>query len=181
MMKKICIVFLSALMFNFAVAQTDEASEKRRIAKEILTETMGEADFKKMPQQLAPVLMDQFKAVFQRQNPPLSAQQVARISEVFGKIIIEDLDSYMTSAMPVLSNTMEAFYVERFSLEELKEVHRFHSSPVGKKQMRVTMEELPRLMAPIMSQAQNIGPRIAPRMQQAIRQLQAEGVLPASR
>jgi hypothetical protein len=180
-MKKFWIAFISALMLNVAVAQTDEASEKRRFAKEILSATMSEADLKKMTQQLAPVLMDQFKAAFQKQTPQISTQQVNRISEVFGKIIIEDLDAYMTSALPLIASTVEAFYVERFSLEELKEVHSFQTSPLGKKQMRVTMEELPRMMAPIMSQAQNIGPRIAPRLQDAIRQLQAEGVLPASR
>jgi uncharacterized protein len=70
------------------------------------------------------VLSDQARTLFTRSNPSL----VVEIDEVVGQVALD-----LAKRRPELERELERVWAARFSEEELKEITRFYTSPVGRK------------------------------------------------
>ena len=82
----------------------------------------------------------------------------------------------MKAMKPALYAAMTQLYTERFSVGEIEELQRFYASPVVRKATTLTMEEMPRLMQPMMAGMRDWAPKIQERMQAAQATLKAEGI-----
>jgi len=82
----------------------------------------------------------------------------------------------MKAMKPALYAAMTQLYTERFSVGEIEELQRFYASSVVRKATTLTMEEMPRLMQPMMAGMRDWAPKIQERMQAAQATLKAEGI-----
>jgi ribosomal protein S13 len=162
-------------------AQQSDVAQKQKLAKELIEVTGSLDEIKKVGSQMSGVIRQQIVTDLQRRLPQLTNQQVTRISEVMSKVVTDEMNVAMMEMVPAMMQSLEAVYVSKFTLEELTEIHRFHLSPAGRKSQSMVMNELPQLLAPVMTQISSVGQRIAPRMQSAMQQLFDEGILPRPR
>jgi hypothetical protein len=175
-MKKLFLVWLTLWITTSASAQVSDHEQKRLLAKEILEAQGSVSQMQKLGTQMGSIMNQQFATMIRQNAPHLTVAQQQRASEVMSSVVSKELSSYITGMMPPLLSSMENLYVNRFSLEELREVHRFATSPVAKKNMQVVIDDLPALMAPIMNEAAMMGQKIAPKIAQAFRELEKEGI-----
>jgi hypothetical protein len=173
------ILFLATLFIQgTAIAQTSETAQKQKMARELM-EVMGSTDeLKKITSQMSTVIRQQLMTDLQRRAPQLNTVQLNRASDVMSKVISDEINISMSEMLPAMMQSFENLYATKFSLEELTELHRFMLSPIGRKNQSMVINELPQVMTPVMTQISNIAPRMAPKLQAAMKQLVDEGTLP---
>jgi hypothetical protein len=106
----------------------------------------------------------------------LSAAQQQRAAEVLSEAVTEGMTEMLKEVMPGMYATMVDIYVERFTLAELQEVRRFYVSATGRKSMTVMLEDMPRVMQPMMQAMQTQAPKLQLRMEAAAAKLRGEGI-----
>jgi len=109
-------------------------------------------------------------------NERLTAAQKERAVQVMSQAATEAVRELVREALPAMFGAMEDLYVERFSLPELQEVQRFYSSAVGRKSMTVMMDDIPRMMQPMMKTMRDRGQQIQQRLEAAVQRLREEGI-----
>ena len=168
-----------ALFFAFAgpaLAQDADAAQKRKLIAEIFAVQMDGFSEKKLLEQLEPLLRKQFETAIAPSTANLTSQQRSRVTDVFVKLMREELDGYLRTAMPNMIAGFENMYLTKLSSNELVELHKFLTSDLGKKQAKMTLEELPRLMEPVMQASAQMGQRIGPKMAAEFLKLESEGI-----
>lgn len=177
MLKKYFLI-VALLCFSAAAvqAQDADATQKRKLIAEIFAVQMDGFSEKKLIEQLAPILRRQFETSLASSTTHLIAQQRTRVTDVFVKVMREDLTGYLDTAMPNMITAIESMYLKRFSKVELFELHRFITSDLGKKQAKVTLEDLPQLMEPIMQASAQMGQRMGPKLAAEFLKLESEGI-----
>lgn len=159
-----------------AVPAANDTPETRRAAADRLVQTMDDLTG---PKRMMAGMKGMVQAPLQQalaQNPRLSPVQRQRASEVLGAAMTEALTEAMGSVMPAVYGAMTQLYVDRFTLAEIEELNAFYGSAVVRKATLLTMDEMPRLMQPMMQSMQLLGPQIQQRMDAATEQLKREGI-----
>ncbi len=106
----------------------------------------------------------------------LTPAQQQRAVDVMSEEMTAAVMEMMREVMPTVYTAMENVYVQKFSLAELQELQRFYAGALGRKSVNVMMEDLPRLMQPMMSSLQAQAPRLQQRMEAVAERLRAEGI-----
>lgn len=106
----------------------------------------------------------------------LTPAQRQRAVDVMSQEMTAAMTEMMREVMTTMYTAMEDVYVQNFSIGELQEVHRFYTSTLGRKSMNVMMEDLPRLMQPLMARMQAQAPKLQQRLEAAAESLRAEGI-----
>jgi hypothetical protein len=159
-----------------AAQAVDDTPQTRRVAADRLVQTMDELTG---PKRMMAGMQGMMQAPMQQalaQNPRLTPAQQQRASEVLSKAMTESLTETMGSVMPAVYSAMTQMYVERFTLAEIEQLNAFYASAVVRKATVMSIEEMPRLMQPMMQSMQQIGPQIKQRMDAASEQLKREGI-----
>lgn len=104
------------------------SSEKERLANRYLRARLNEEALKG----LSPDQMDELIGKIRRKNPEITDAQFRRLREL------------MEPKLPLVADriilSMSKAYAERFTVPELREMVRFHESPVGQKIRRLSLE-----------------------------------------
>ena len=159
-----------------AAQAVDDTPQTRRAAADRLVQTMDELTG---PKRMMAGMQGMMQAPMQQalaQNPRLTPAQQQRASEVLSKAMTESLTETMGSVMPAVYGAMTQRYVERFTLAEIEQLNAFYGSAVVRKATVMSIEEMPRLMQPMMQSMQQIGPQIKQRMDAAAAELKREGI-----
>lgn len=176
-LRRLSATLLLVLCTAAPVAQAAEDSpQTRRAAAERLVQTMDDLTG---PKRMMAGMQGMVQAPLQQalaQNPRLQPAQRQRASEVLGAAMTEALTEAMGSVMPAIYGAITQLYVDRFTLTEIEELNAFYSSAVVRKATVLTLDEMPRLMQPMMQSMQLMGPRIQQRMDAATEQLRREGI-----
>jgi hypothetical protein len=163
------------LATGVAQAQSDTA-EARRKAAEQLVRTVDQLSG---PERM----MGNVKGMMQgsllqnvRNSSHLSAAQQERAADLMATEMTAAIGDLMKEMLPAVYAAMVDVYVQRFSLAEINALQRFYDSSAGRKATTVMIEDMPRLMQPMMQSLQAQGPRIEERMKGVIERLRAEGI-----
>lgn len=175
MIRKLTLTALIVLSFC-AQAQTADTPETRKTAAEKLIQSVDDL---MGPERMMQGMRGAMQAPLMeglRNHPKLSDAQKKRAAQVMGDEMGGVMGEMMTAMKPALYAAMTQLYTERFSVGEIEELQRFYASPVVRKATTLTMEEMPRLMQPMMAGMRDWAPKIQERMQAAQATLKAEGI-----
>ncbi len=111
-----------------------------------------------------------------RSNPRLTPAQQQRAADVMVKTVVDATAELMKELMPGVYAAVTEVYVERFTVSEIQAVQAFYDSPAGRKSVTVMMDDMPRLMQPMVQSLQSRMPALQQRIQAAVQQLKAEGI-----
>lgn len=173
----LCGLLSAVLLWTAAPAAqpAEDGPEARRAAAASLVETVNQqvgAD--RMMGNMQQVLQAQMLQLVQR-NGRLTPAQQERAAEVLSGEMSTVMSDTMTRIMPGVNAAMVDLYVERFTVAELTELQRFYESPLGLKAFAV-MDDLPRLMQPMMQSLQDMQPVLSRRLEAAVERLRLEGI-----
>jgi hypothetical protein len=169
------LLMLTVLAGPAAQAQTDTA-ETRRDAAKALIKAMDELTG---PERSIRATNGAMRQGMQQQlaaDQRLTPAQKQRAADVMTEEMTAAVTDMMREVMPTVYAGMEAVYVQHFSLLELQELQRFYTSPLGRKSVNVMMEDMPRLMQPMLGAVQAQAPKLQQRMEAASERLRAEGI-----
>lgn len=158
-----------------AAQPADDTPAARRAAAASLVEMVNQqvgAD--KMIGNMQQLLQAQMLQLVQR-NERLTPAQQERAAEVLSREMSTVMSETMTGIMPGVNTAMIDLYVERFTVAEITELQRFYESPLGMKAFAV-MDDLPRLMQPMMQSLQDMQPVLTRRLEAAVERLRLEGI-----
>lgn len=158
-----------------AWAQPD-TPQSRRAAADALVKSIN--DFAG-PERIMKMMQSNIEAATLQQvrsATHLTAAQQERVSTVLSAEMSAAMSDLFKEIMPGMIESITNLYVERFSLAELQELLRFHTSAVGVKSMTVMMDDMPRMMQPMMRTVETLAPRLAQRMQAVQARLKDEGI-----
>jgi hypothetical protein len=175
MIRKLTLTALIALSFC-AKAQTADTPETRKTAAEKLIQSVDDL---MGPERMMQGMRGAMQAPLMeglRNHPKLSDAQKKRAAQVMGDEMGGVMGEMMKAMKPALYAAMTQLYTERFSVGEIEELQRFYASSVVRKATTLTMEEMPRLMQPMMAGMRDWAPKIQERMQAAQATLKAEGI-----
>jgi hypothetical protein len=167
----LCLAFGQA-----AFAQTDTPESRREAAQALIKsfdDLMG-------PERMATMMKGSMNAPMQQAlqaHPTLTPAQRQRAAQV----VTDEMDPVMAEmfkqVMPAMYAAMTQMYAERFTLAEIQELQRVYTSPTVRKATVLGMEELPRLMQPMMGSFQQWAPKMRAASQRADQRLRAEGIV----
>jgi hypothetical protein len=165
----------SAIAVAPAWAQSDTPQDRRAVAEALVksvSEFAGpERMLKTMQSSVEASLLQQVRAAAH-----LTPAQQERAAAALSAEMTAAMSDSLKDLMPGMLEVMTKVYVERFSVAELQELLRFHTSAVGIKSMTVMMDDMPRMMQPVMQNMQAQMPRMAQRMQAVQAKLKEEGI-----
>lgn len=159
-----------------AQAQTADSPEARKSAAEALIRSVDDL---MGPERMLQGMRGAMQAPLLeglRNHPRLSEAQKQRAAQVMGDEMGAAMGEMMTAFKPGLYAAMTQLYTERFSVAEIEELQRFYASPVVRKSTTLSMEEMPRLMQPLMAGMRDWAPKLQARMEAARATLRAEGI-----
>jgi hypothetical protein len=175
-MKKITLLLAFLAFQAFANAQNESLEVRKKLALEIISTQNETMDLPKLFTNIAKLTSQQTAALLRSKNKELSEVQLNRSSQLLENAIAGEMQEMVSQIQPKIVDAALALYLRSFNLEEMQELHRFYLSPVGKKVMGTTMQELPNLMTTIMPDASVVGQKIATALQKAYAQLDSEGI-----
>ncbi len=158
-----------------AWAQADSPEARRSVAKALIKAV----DELSGPERTMKVVSTSIYQALQQQigaNERLTSAQKERAAQVMSQEATAAVGELVREAVPAMYAAMEDLYVERFSLLELQEVQRFYSSIAGRKSMSVMMDDMPRMMQPMMKTMRDRSPQVQQRLEAAVQRLRAEGI-----
>ena len=158
-----------------ALAQTD-TPDSRRTAAQALVKSM---DALAGPDRVLATMRAGMQAPIMhsiRSQPNLTEAQQKRAAEVMVGTLADAMGELMKELMPATYAAMTEIYVDRFTLAEIQAVQAFYDSPAGRKSVTVMMEDMPRMMQPIMQAMQSRTQQLQQRIQAAVQQLKSEGI-----
>lgn len=171
----LAVMTASLLAISPAWAQSDTPQARRAVADALVksvNEFAGPERIMKMMQTNTEAgALQQVRAASH-----LTVAQQERVAAVLSAEMTIAVSEMFKDLMPGMVELMTNPYVDRFSLAELQELQRFHTSPVGVKSMTVMMDDMPRVMQPMMQAVQAQTPRLVQRMQAAQAKLKDEGI-----
>lgn len=165
----------SLLAISPAWAQSDTPQARRAVADALVKSVNEFAG----PERIMKMLQTNIEAGALQQvraASHLTVAQQERVAAVLSAEMTIAVSEMFKDLMPGMVELMTNLYVDRFSLAELQELQRFHTSPVGVKSMTVMMDDMPRVMQPMMQTVQAQTPRLVQRMQAAQAKLKDEGI-----
>jgi hypothetical protein len=169
------LLTLSLLTSPDANAQTDSEQARREVAKSLIKAmdelTGPERSIKATSGAMRQGLQQQLAA-----DQRLTPAQQQRAVDVMSEELTHAVTEMMREVMPTVYAGMETVYVQRFSLAELQELQRFYTGSLGRKSVNVMMDDMPRLMQPMMNTLQAQAPRLQQRMEAVTERLRAEGI-----
>lgn len=171
------ILITGWLLLASAVQAQPETAQQRRAAAQALVRSL---DSLMGPERVMASMRGALQAPLEMQLKSashLTLQQRDRAAAVLGDALALTMGEWMKEVMPGMYATMTDVYVERFTLAEIGEIQRFYDSSAGRKSATVMQEDMPRLMAPMMQTLQSRAPQIKVRMDAAMEQLKAEGIV----
>jgi hypothetical protein len=155
------LLALALLAGRPAQAQADTPEARRGVAQSLIKAmdelTGPERSIKATNAAMRQGLQQQLAAE-NRLTPAQQQRAVDAMSEEMTSAVME----MMREVMPTVYTAMENVYVQKFSLAELQDLQRFYTSALGRKSVDVMMEDMPRLMQPMMSSMQAQAPKLAP-------------------
>lgn len=137
------IVALAALTLNGAHAQ-DNKDEKKALAERIVKAQQG-SEIDRMAtglaQRAAGAIVQDASLVLERQVPQANREAARKQMNEAMETYVKDTAAVIKAKTPVaLSQNVVPLYVEKFSLDELKQMATFFESDVSKKYQHVTPE-----------------------------------------
>ena len=145
-------LLLCLLLGSGAALAQQVAPEKRAEIEHLLDSTGAVA----IGQQMAGFFVKQLAQDIQRENP--------RVPKYVLDAVPEEVNTVFAEALPALKELVIPLYDRHFSLEELRGLNAFYSSPLGRK----TIAVMPALLNDSMSLGarwgRELGPRIAERL-----------------
>ncbi len=151
----VSVLFLNS---SFAVAKdTQTHTETLAAAKKLVDHLIGSTFIEQMAKQSWSAIANDIKS----KNPTIDAEQLEEFRLVFLEIQKENMDE-------VLSGTPE-IYARYYSKEELDQLYKFQTSPLGRKTLEVTPKIMGEMMPNILRKAQTIAPRIQQMMKERIK------------
>ncbi len=158
-----------------AQAQAD-SPEARREAARALSQLMLEMS---SPEKMLAGMIAAIKGPMEqqvRQDARLSAAQQSRVLEVLlGEMELFQRET-MRETLPQMLEAMSGVYADRFTLAEIADLRRFYVSDLGRKSMSVFIDDMPRMMQPVMSTMTQRMPFMQQRMAAAVKRLRDEGI-----
>ena len=171
----LAVMTASLLAISPAWAQSDTPQARRAVADALVKSVNEFAG----PERIMKMLQTNIEAGALQQvraASHLTVAQQERVAAVLSAEMTIAVSEMFKDLMPGMVELMTNLYVDRFSLAELQELQRFHTSPVGVKSMTVMMDDMPRVMQPMMQTVQAQTPRLVQRMQAAQAKLKDEGI-----
>lgn len=169
------LLVLALLAGRPAQAQVDTLEGRRGVAKALIKAmdelTGPERTIKATGGAMRQGLQQQLAA-----EKRLTPAQQERAVTVMSEEMTTALTEMLREVMPAMYTAMEDVYVQNFSLGELQELQRFYTSALGRKSVNVMMEDLPRLMQPMMGSLQAQAPKLQQRLEATAERLRAEGI-----
>jgi hypothetical protein len=171
----LCGLVAASLLWTTPAAAAEDTPAARRAAAEALVATVNQQmGIDKVMGNMQEMMQGQMLQLVQR-NERLTPAQQERAAQVLGREMSAAMTDTMASIMPAVNAATIDLYVERFTLAELAELQRFYKSPLGTKAFAI-MDDLPKLMQPMMQALQDAQPVIAQRIEAAIERLRLEGI-----
>jgi hypothetical protein len=144
---------LLCLLFGAGAALAQPVAPEKRAEIERLFDITGASA---IGQQMAGFFVKQLAQEIQRGNP--------RVPQYVLDAVPEEVDTAFKEAMPALRELIIPLYDKHFTLEELRGLNAFYTSPLGRK----TTAVMPALMNDSMTLGarwgRDLGPRIAERL-----------------
>lgn len=171
----LCGLVAAGLLWTTPAAAADDTPAARRAAAEALVATVNQQmGVDKMMGNMQEMMQGQMLQLVQR-NERLTPAQQERAAQVLGREMSAAMSETMASIMPAVNAATIDLYVERFTLAELADLQRFYTSPLGTKAFAI-MDDLPKLMQPMLQALQDAQPVIAQRIEAAVERLRLEGI-----
>lgn len=171
-----CLTLTTALLCSSPIWAQADTPEARREAAKALIKAMDELTG---PERSIRATSGAMRQGLQQQlaaDQRLTPAQRQRAVDLMAEEMTAAVTDMMREVMPTVYAGMEAVYVQHFSLPELQELQRFYTSPLGRKSVNVMMEDMPRLMQPMMGTLQAQAPKLQQRMEAAAQRLRADGI-----
>lgn len=173
---KRAFLIVSLLCVHASVfSQTDASSESRQLAREIVMSQDAMASLPNFFRRIETTTRQQLIDSVKRDYPNLTAAQADRVTQLYGDAAAQAMEAWMKDSLPKILDASIDLYAQRFSLQELQQLKNFHTSELGKKSIAVTIEEIPKLMEPLMKDASVFGATMGKRFAEINMQLEKEG------
>ena len=168
------VVVVSAMAFN-ATAQDAELAQKRELAGKIIKASMQALDQKKILTASLDSAVLSIVSNVKRANLNQSVEYFDKVANVARQEIEPLTKQALDEFFPPLLLSLENTYAQEFSLPELTELLKTHENPLFQRSTSLALNNLPKLMEPMMQSMQQRSQSVDSRVREALKK---EGLLP---
>ena len=158
-----------------AFAQDAALKERRELAMKVMQKNQQGLDPKKLMSTMVESIKLGVVSGLKRSNPDLPELYYSKVSEVVAREASPYLDGLIKDSLPLMMQSIADMYAENFTAQELSDLIVIYDNPLLQRGMTITIDRLPKLMAPYMLSIQQSAQPLGPRITQA---LTREGLLP---